>query len=215
MKTGVMGGTFDPVHLGHLAVAAKAHQQLNLSELVFMPAGHPYFKAAATVTPARHRVKMLELAIGNKPGYRISLLEVGRQGPSYAVDSMAKMKQDLTLADELYFILGWDSFLSLPLWHEADRLIQLCRIVAAPRPGYPHPDMDKMERQLPGISRRVIILEGPLVDISATVIRDRIRRGLPVDDMVPPAVGQYILAQGLYTDNNRTRLQRGSLTEGT
>jgi nicotinate-nucleotide adenylyltransferase len=198
LKIAVLGGTFDPVHIGHLAVAAEALSLLSLSRLIFMPAGRPYFKNLQNISAAQDRLNMLELAIAGHPDYQISLIELKREGPSYAVDSMSRIKASLNPEDELYFILGWDSLLSLPLWFEASRLIEICRIVAAPRPGYPLPDVSKIEKDLPGLSQRCIVMEGPLIDISSTVIRQRVAEGLPIDEMVPPAVAGYIREKGLY-----------------
>lgn len=134
MKIGIFGGTFDPIHLGHLAVAEEAIWLLALSKVIFMPAGHPYFKDSAAISPAEDRLKMLELATAGQPDYIISRLEIEQPGPSYAVDTMAKIVKQLDPGDDLLFIMGWDSLMSLPIWHEAARLIKLCRIVAAPGP---------------------------------------------------------------------------------
>ena len=164
MKIGVIGGTFDPVHLGHLAVAEEAYQLLNLQEVRFMPAGHPYFKEAASISPAEDRLNMVRLAIAGKTYFHLSLLEVQRAGPSHAVDSMDRMQKQLGSEAELFFILGWDSLMTLHLWFEAARLIQICRIVAAPRPGYPVPDVTSLEKDLPGISRRTVVMEKPLME---------------------------------------------------
>jgi nicotinate-nucleotide adenylyltransferase len=202
MKIAVLGGTFDPIHLGHLAVAEEARWLLALSKVIFMPAGQPYFKGSTSISPAEDRVKMLELATAGQPAYIVSRLEVERPGPSYAVDSMAKIHKQLNPADELFFIMGWDSLISLHLWHEADRLIKLCRIVAAPRPGYSQPDLKSLEPDLPGITERAIVMERPLIDISASLIREKVRQGLPVDGLVPPAVAAYIREKGLYKDRS-------------
>lgn len=197
-KIGIIGGTFDPVHLGHLAVAEEACRQVGLAEMIFLPAGHPYFKAAALISPAEHRIKMLELAIADKPQYKISLLEIQRPGPSYAVETVAKMKSQRRPEDQIFFIMGWDSLQTLPRWEQPARLISLCQIIAAPRPGYSKPEIDLIEKDLPGISQRTIVMEKPLVNISATEIRERVRRGLPVDTMVPSPVAKYIKEKGLY-----------------
>lgn len=193
-----MGGTFDPIHLGHLAVAEEARRQINLDEVRFMPAGQPYFKDLSSISPAEDRLRMLALAIAEKPYYSISRLEIDRPGPSYAVESVFQMKQLLRPGDEIFFIMGWDSLMTLYRWYEADRLIKLCKIVAAPRPGYPKPDVDVLEKDLPGITRRSIVMDRPLIDISATEIRRRVHQGLPVDDMVPLAVAGYIRERRLY-----------------
>jgi nicotinate-nucleotide adenylyltransferase len=197
-KIGVIGGTFDPIHLGHLAVAEEALRQVDLAEIIFVPAGHPYFKASALISLAEHRIKMLERAIANKPHYKISLLEIQRLGPSYAVETVAKIKSQRQPEDEIFFIMGWDSLLTLPRWEQPEKLISLCKIIASPRPGYSKPDVSLIEKDLPGISQCTIVMEKPLVDISATEIRERVRHGLPIDDMVPPSVARYIKETGLY-----------------
>jgi len=202
MKIAVLGGTFDPIHLGHLAIAEEAHRLLALNKVIFMPAGQPYFKDSAAISPAEDRIKMLELAISSQTDYLISRLEVERPGPSYAVDSMEQIKKQWNTADELFFIMGWDSLMSLHLWREADRLIKLCRIVAAPRPGYPQPKLKSLEKDLPGISERAIVMERPLIDISATLIREKAAKGLPLDGLVSPAVAGYIRQKGLYKKVN-------------
>lgn len=198
MKSGILGGTFDPVHLGHLAVAEEACRYLNMNEVVFIPAGRPYFKSSSSISPAEHRVNMLNLAIADKPYFKISLMEIRRPGPSYAVDTLAKMKRQLGTGDELFFIMGWDSLLSLPQWQEPQRLLKLCRLVAAPRPGYPRPDISVLEKDLPGIAERTVVMDQPWIDISATDIRQRVRQGLPIDDLVPRAVALYIRQKRLY-----------------
>jgi nicotinate-nucleotide adenylyltransferase len=198
MNIGLVGGTFDPVHLGHLAVAEEARLELNLAEVIFIPAGRPYFKAAALISPAEYRVNMLNLAIAEKPYFRVSLMEIQRPGPSYAVDTVAKMKRQLSEGDEIFFIMGWDSLMTLSRWEQPERLIKLCKIVAAPRPGYPKPDVSLIEKDLPGITLRTVVMEKPLVDISATEIRERVRKGLPIDSMVPAPVAKYIKEKRLY-----------------
>lgn len=201
-KIGVMGGTFDPVHLGHLAIAEEARTQLDMTEVVFVPAGRPYFKALAYISPPEHRVNMLNLALADRPYFKISLMEIKRPGPSYAVDTIAKMKRQLTADDEIFFIMGWDSLLTLPRWEQPERLIKLCKIVAAPRPGYPKPDVSLIEPELPGVTQRTVVMEKPLVDISSTDIRERVKNGQPIDKLVPPAVAKYIREKGLYRRNH-------------
>jgi nicotinate-nucleotide adenylyltransferase len=193
-----MGGTFDPVHLGHLAVAEEARQKAGLNEIVFVPAGHPYFKALSRISAAQHRVNMLKLAVAEKPHFKVSLLEIQRPGPSYAVDTLARLKTQLGPEDELYFILGWDSLLTLPRWEQPERLIELCKLIAAPRPGFSKPDVKLLENDLPGISQKTIVLDKPVVDISSTDIRERVKKGLPIDHLVAAEVDRYIREKGLY-----------------
>jgi nicotinate-nucleotide adenylyltransferase len=198
MNIGIMGGTFDPVHLGHLAVAEEARRQLNMAEVVFVPAGRPYFKAAFSISSAEHRLKMLDLALADKPYFRISRIELDRPGPSYAIDTLSDMKKELGPDDELYFILGWDALMSLPYWQDPQKLINICRLVAAPRPGFPAPDIHALDKLLPGIAQRAVVMDRPVMDISSTDIRQRVKDGLPIDHLVPKLVAEYIKEKGLY-----------------
>jgi nicotinate-nucleotide adenylyltransferase len=202
MNLGVAGGTFDPVHLGHLAVAEEARRLVPLDKVIFVPAGRPYFKAAGAVSPAADRLKMLELALTDKTGFELSIIEIERPGPSYAVDTLNQLKRQYGNRVRLFYILGWDSVIALPLWQNPVELLRLCRIVAAPRPGYPKPDVTVLEKDLPGISLKTIVMDKPLVDISSSEIRERVRRGLSIDDMVSAAVAAYIKQKGLYSQQS-------------
>lgn len=199
MNIGVLGGTFDPIHMGHLRVAEEAKDRLNLAEVLFVPAGLPWLRADSPVAAAEHRVHMVRLAIDDKPYFRLSMIEIERSGPSYAVDTVAELKGQLGAEDELFFILGWDSLVELPQWQEPSRLIKLCRLVAVPRVGCSAPDLDSLENDIPGLEDRVILLDKPRVDISASGIRGRVSRGLPINHLVPEPVERYIREQGLYT----------------
>ena len=198
MKIGVLGGTFDPVHLAHLAVAEAVKTELDLAEVVFVPAGQPWLKANSYISAPEHRVQMVRLAIAGKSYFRLSTMEIGRPGPSYTVDTMAELRGQIGAEDELYFILGWDNLAELPRWREPARLIQLCYLVAVPRPGYSLPDLTKLAGDIPGIAKRVIVMDRPQMDISATEIRKRLSRGEPINDLVPEAVAEYIRRQRLY-----------------
>ena len=198
MNIGVMGGTFDPVHNGHLIVAEEAKAQLNLNEVLFIPAGQPWLKADRTITPAEHRLNMLRLALADRPYFKISEMEVRRLGPTYTIDTITELRAQLDDKDELFFILGQDSLMQLPQWHDAPKLIELCYLVAAPRPDVKKPDLKALETEIPGISQRVMLMNRPLVDISATNIRERVARGLSVRHLVPEPVNRYIKEHGLY-----------------
>jgi nicotinate-nucleotide adenylyltransferase len=199
MNIGVLGGTFDPVHNGHLEVADEAHKKLNLAEVIFMPAGQPWMKSDRVIAPARHRLQMLRLALVDKPYCKISTMEIEREGPTYTIDTVHELKKQLRPGDELFFIMGQESLVQLPQWHEASRLISLCRFVVAPRPGCPRPDFKAMEKVLPGIRRQVMLLDRPYADISGTDIRERAARGLSIHHLVPEPVNRYIKEQGLYS----------------
>ncbi len=198
MNLGILGGTFDPVHCGHLAIAEEAQRQIGLEEVIFVPAGHPYFKDPLGISPAPERLKMLELALVERVNFQISLLEIEREGPSYAVDTLLQLHERYGTGTGLYFILGWDSLMSLPLWRDPEKLLALCRIVGAPRPGFFQPDLSQLENQLPGVTDNLIILKGPCLDISSSDIRRRVRLGLPFADRVPAGVAEYIREKGLY-----------------
>jgi len=198
MNVGILGGTFDPVHNGHLLVAEVAREQFNLKEVLFIPAGQPWLKVEHAITLAEHRLQMLRLALSDTPYFRISEMEIERPGPTYTIDTINALKKSSNANDELFFILGQDSLMQLPQWHEASELIQLCYLVAAPRPGVKKPDLKALEARLPGIKQRVMLMKQPLVDISATEIRERVARGLSVRHLVPEPVNRYIKEHRLY-----------------
>ena len=201
MKTGVLGGTFDPVHLGHLIIAQEAQHRLGLPRVLFIPAGRPWLKADKPITPASHRLEMLRLAVAGHPGFEVSPLEIDRLGPTYTVDTV---KQLATEDNEIYFILGRDSLAGLPRWHEPAELVKLCYLVAMPRSGgsaptvRPGPALTDLEKAAPGVHEKVISLPGPLIEISSTEIRSRVSRGEPIRYWVPDAVERYIREKGLY-----------------
>ena len=199
MNIGVLGGTFDPIHNGHLIVAEETKVRLNLAEVLFVPAGQPWLRMDSPILAAEHRVQMVRLAIGDKPYFKLSTMEVERPGPSYTVDTIAELKGQLGAGDELFFILGWDSLAELRQWWEPERLIKMCRLVAVPRAGYPKPDLKSLEATIPGLAQRVILLDTLEVDISASVIRKRVAQGLSIGHLVPAPVDRYIRDQGLYT----------------
>jgi len=199
MNIGVLGGTFDPIHTGHLVVAQDAEAQLNLAEILFVPAGIPWLRADSPISAAEHRVEMVRLAIDGRPSFKLSAVEIERGGPSYTVDTIAELKGRFGAEDELFFILGWDCLAEIPRWREPSRLIELCRLVAVPRVGSAAPDLDSLEADIPGLKDRVILLDKPRVDIRASGIRDLVARGLSISQLVPEPVERYIREQGLYT----------------
>ncbi|MFC1908743.1 nicotinate-nucleotide adenylyltransferase [Chloroflexota bacterium] len=198
MNIGVLGGTFDPVHNGHLMIAEEARNRLNLAVVLFVPAGQPQLRQSLVITPVEHRLQMLRLAIADKPYFKMSELEIERQGPSYTVDTINELSGHLGQGDELFFIMGWDSLARLPEWRDASRLLELCYLVATHRPGWSTPDLKSLEAILPGISQRVMIMDRPEIDISASNIRERVARHLSIHHLVPEVVNTYIREQGLY-----------------
>lgn len=198
MNIGVLGGTFDPVHNGHLVVAEEVRNRLNMTVVIFIPAGQPWLKAAQYISPAEHRLEMLRLALSDKPYFKLSAMEIERAGPTYTIDTITKLKKQLDIEDELFFILGRDSLAQFPQWRDASELIKMCYLVAIPRPGSKRPDLKVLEASIPGISQRVMLLDSPEIDVSANVIRDRVARGLSVRHLVPEPVNRYIKQHGLY-----------------
>jgi nicotinate-nucleotide adenylyltransferase len=198
MNIGVLGGTFDPVHNGHLIVAEVVRKRLNLAEVIFVPAGQPWLKADKPITPAKHRLQMLRLSLADRPYFKISTLEIERAGPSYTIDTIIELRSKINAGDELFFILGQDNLAQLPQWREPSRLIQLCYLVAVSRPGSPRPNLKTLEASLPGISQRVMLMDEPQVDISASEIRERVGWGLSICHLVPEPVNRYIKENRLY-----------------
>ena len=198
MKLGVLGGTFDPVHAGHIFVAEEARIRLSLDRVLFVPAGNPWLKTDREITPAVHRIEMVRLAIAKHEHFELSTVEVDRGGPSFTVDTVDELRQK-TEYTELYLLLGLDSFVELPLWKDAERLVTLCKLVVVPRYGTNLPELGEVARKLGGMSaENVVTLDSPMIGISSSGIRDRVSRGLPIDYLVPGAVERYIIAHGLY-----------------
>lgn len=198
MNIGVIGGTFDPIHNGHLAVAKEVRVRLNLAEILFVPAGQPWLRIDRPISPAEHRVAMVRLAITGEPYLKLSTMEIERPGPTYTVDTMVELQAQFGSGADLFFILGWDSLVQLPEWKEPSRLITLCRLVAVPRPGCAKPDLKELESLIPGLARRVVLMDKPEMDISASDIRERVARGLSIRHLVPESVERYIKQHGLY-----------------
>ena len=198
MKIGVLGGTFDPIHKGHIIVAEATIAQLNLTEVLFVPAGQPWLKEDRPILAAEHRVQMVHLAIANQPYCKLSTIEIDRAGPSYTVDTITELQSHLGAGDELFFILGWDNLSQLPQWREPSRLIKMCHLVAVPRPGYPLHDLNSLEAGIPGLSQRLILLDKPNIVIDATEIRNRVAKGLSIQYLVPESVDEYIRQNKLY-----------------
>ncbi len=200
MKVGILGGTFDPIHLAHIKMAEEAKDALNLVEVIIVPAGQPMLKTNVRVTPAEHRIQMLRLAVVGKPYLKVSLMEIERPGPSYTVDTIAALKKRYGRKAEIYFILGWDSLAQLAEWREPERIIEMCTLVVVPRPGWTRPNLATLEKSIPGISKKVIFMDKPRLDISATAIRGKVAKREAIDQLVPELVAQYIKKHRLYIE---------------
>jgi nicotinate-nucleotide adenylyltransferase len=184
---GLFGGSFDPVHHGHLIVGQVAAEQLRLDALRFVPAREQPFKRGKHCSSPEHRAAMLSLATAGRPGFEVELSELQRPGPSYTVDTLRELRQQEPTA-EFVLLLGADAAAELPAWREADQIPRLARIAVFARPGSPVPDH-------PWVSA---VVDVPAIDISATEIRERVARGQSVRYWVPDAVAEYIGTHRLY-----------------
>lgn len=197
-RIGVLGGTFDPIHHGHLAVAQDCRDVLRLDLVLFVPAGEPPHKQGRAITPVEHRLAMVELAIASNPAFRLSRIDVDRSGPSYTVGTLERLRCELGPEAQLWFVMGADSLADILTWRDPPRLLQLARIAAAGRPDAPPPDPSVLEEALPGARERIDLVQVPLLQISASDLRARIAQGRPIKYLVPDAVERYIAEHGLY-----------------
>jgi nicotinate-nucleotide adenylyltransferase len=193
---GILGGTFDPVHFGHLAIAEQTRESLRLDGVIFMPAGVPPHKPAGAFAPAADRSAMVQLAIADNSAFRLSTIELERPGPSYAVETLERLQEEDPA--EYVFILSSEALSGLGSWRDPDRLLELCRIAAVPRPGYPMLDRAWVAEHFPGREDRVLFMEGPRLGHSASDIRRRVGEGGSIRYLVPDSVATYIADHGLY-----------------
>ena len=201
MRVGVFGGTFDPIHVGHLIVAEEARVSLELDEVLFVTAGQPWLKESRKITEGRHRMAMVERAVESNANFRSSDVEINRPGPTYTVDTLAEMRHNLGQRATLYLILGLDSFRELHRWHHPERLFQMCKMVGVSRPGSQDLDLRALDDITPGASAGVTLLETPLIGVSAADIRRRLSEGMSIKYQVPECVEDYIYEHGLYRNH--------------
>jgi len=200
LRLGILGGTFDPPHVGHLTLAEEARLALGLDQVLFVPAGAPWRKAERELSAREDRLAMVRLAVGDNPTFAVSTVEVNRAGPSYTADTMTELGDQFGRETELFFIMGADSLADFPHWHEPQRILELARLAVAERP---EPEDVALEEGLAedlarAMRERVVWLRMPLIAISASAVRERVRRGLSIRYWVPPAVEEYIQQHGLY-----------------
>jgi nicotinate-nucleotide adenylyltransferase len=220
-RVGILGGTFDPIHYGHLVIAEQVREALELDRVLFVPAGTPPHKPEAVLTAATDRAAMVELAIAGNPAFTISRIELERDGPSYTVDTVGELVDEAArrgVARDFFFILSSEALAGLHAWHEPVRLMSLCRLVVVPRPGAPLPDTAWLESHLPagagmtgagagagaGADRVVCVQTVPLAH-SASDVRNRAAAGRSIRYLVPPAVEAYIREHRLYRSDHARR----------
>jgi nicotinate-nucleotide adenylyltransferase len=192
-RIGVMGGTFDPIHHGHLVAAEEARWQFDLDRVVFVPTGRPWQKPVG-VSPAEDRYRMTVLATASNPAFTVSRLEVDHQGPTYTVDTLRRLRAAQPAGTRLFFITGADAVLQILTWKEPDQVLALAELIAATRPGF---DLDRLIGQVPGAGR-VHRMEIPALAISSSDLRTRVARGAPIQYLVPDEVARYIHDHALY-----------------
>lgn len=196
-RIGILGGTFDPIHIGHLILAEEAWFQLQLDRVYLAPAGDPPHKAGRQLAPVRDRLCMAELATAESDHVIISRVDADRPGPHYTSDMVRLVQAEAGPNTEIYFLMGMDSLRDLPTWHEAAWLVEHARLVALSRHDV-ELNWDALETALPGVRGRVIILDMPELEIASHVIQQRVRNGQPIRHMVPRAVEAYIQKHTLY-----------------
>ncbi len=197
-QIGILGGTFDPPHIGHLWLATLAADMLGLGRVLLMPAARPPHKGRKDVSNAADRVMMTRLAIAGDPLLDLSLVEMERRGPSYTVDSLVQLRAALGGEAGLVLIMAADSFAEIGTWREPDRLLALAEWAVGPRPGSPLPDRAALRERFGPAQARIHLLEGPSLDLSSTEIRRRVAAGRSIRYLVPRAVEDLIADRGLY-----------------
>ena len=193
-RLGVMGGTFDPVHHGHLVAASEVAHNFALDEVIFVPTGQPYQKQARVVSPAEDRYLMTVIATASNPRFSVSRVDIDRPGPTYTIDTLRELRAAADPQDELFFITGADALAEILTWHDVDELFGLAHFVGCTRPGH----------RLSGAglpNDKVSLVEIPALAISSTECRARVEAGEPVWYLVPDGVVQYIAKRRLYHKN--------------
>jgi nicotinate-nucleotide adenylyltransferase len=195
-----MGGTFDPIHNGHLLLAENSRKAFNLDKIIFMPAGIPPHKKDKHLSSNTHRYNMTLLAINSNRHFFLSDMELKKEGISFTIDTIKYLKS-LYIDTEIYFILGSDSLFQIDTWKDYQELLTLCHFIVAPRPNFHNEKLENTVNTLNSLYNSSIhIVEGPVLDISSSEIRDRVRKGLSISYLVPKPVEEYIYKHGLYKD---------------
>ena len=198
VRRGIMGGTFDPPHVGHLILASNARHDLELDEVWFIPAGDPYRKAESKVSTAENRLQMLEAALRDIDWACVRTTEIDRQGPTYTIDTILQLPQT---EDQWWFILGSDALADMEFWKEPEMIVDAVRLAVGIRPGSAHQDViAQLEIKIPRIKERIDYVRMPEIEISSSDLRDRIRTGRPTEFLLPEKVSRVIDELQLYAD---------------
>jgi nicotinate-nucleotide adenylyltransferase len=200
-KIGLFGGSFDPIHFGHLIVARSVAEQVALDRVIFLPSATPPHKSSDQLTDSAHREAMVRLAIDDEAGFAVSDFDLARAGPTYTVETVAHFRRTLGADVALHWIIGADSLADLHTWYHVDELVAQCDILTAARPGWERPPLDRLGQRLDATRFGQVvagILATPWIDISSTDIRSRAAAGQSIRYLVPEAVRDYIAAHHLY-----------------
>ena len=197
-RIGILGGTFDPVHRGHLEIAGRAMDEAALERIIFIPAGQPRLKFGEPSASPQQRMAMLRLAVDGIPGFEVSDIELRRPGPTLTADTLRELRKKLGNGGELCFILGLDALTRFDEWVEPERVVELARLLAVSRPGYTGFDWPSFYARNPYAAGRVDCLDSAAIDVSASELRGRIAAGASVSGLLPERVEQYIGDNGLY-----------------
>jgi nicotinate-nucleotide adenylyltransferase len=197
-RIGILGGTFDPPHVGHLWLAALAAESLNLDKVLFMPAAQPPHKPRRGMTVAADRLLMTRMAIEGDPTFELTGIEMERTGPSYTIDSVADLERHCGPDAQLFLVMAADSLAQIDTWREPDRLLERIEWVVGPRPGSRMPDAAALAHRFGPNAARIHLLDGPSLDVSSTAIRRRVAAGQTIRYLVPGRVDELIAVRGLY-----------------
>jgi nicotinate-nucleotide adenylyltransferase len=201
LRIGIYGGTFDPVHHGHLVAATEVWSALHLDQLVFMPAGQPPHKRDLAISAAHHRVRMLELATAGRAQFALSALDLAPDHPSYTADLLAHLRDTWGAAHDLFFVMGEDSLRDFPRWYAPARVAALAQLAVVTRPNVTV-DLDTIVRAVPALAGRVHCVAIPQLDVASHDLRARVAAGRPIAYQVPAEVEAYIAQMGLYRMTN-------------
>lgn len=201
-RIGVMGGTFDPIHNGHLVTAEEAWKQFGLDQVLFVPSGQPPHKEDRKNLDSEDRYLMAVIATATNPHFKVSRMEIDRPGPSYTIDTVKELHRIYGKNTEVFFITGADAILEILTWKQPERVLKEATFIAATRPGY---DLKRLEESLPEAEKerhatdpRVLVMEIPALAISSTDIRMRVKEGRPITYLVPEGVSEFIEKNGFY-----------------
>lgn len=202
-RIGIMGGTFDPIHFGHLVLAETVRETMKLDRILFIPTGDPPHKKDQNVTSAKERVEMVELAIEDNPDFYCSNMEVNREGFSYTVDTLERLRENCGENCKLFFITGADAIIEILSWKNVERITDLCTFVAAARPGTGRKKLSNFLEDLPGyLQNKIHVIQVPALQISSTDIRKKVEDDFTIRYLLPARVERYIKDHKLYSQGN-------------